>query len=416
MSTALEPTYPVLNADSNELYELQAISDTPQPSQSHPSSCYHYHTTADEDHRATSRQLTSINQANDAPDPALEPLPVSLPASSIDTPGSSLQALQATEHYLHNAFSSGVQDGDDGDSYNPGSQEHSTRDAVRVPLPPSIVASANSSLMEVASRSVLEPAAEGIHIVPRLPKYLRYPSRMPALSEYFPQLHQVVSGVGRHNPARVTVLDFSGYNLCGIEDLSSEVSDRKVFPSKLKEIRERLLAKTIGPEIDTKLVIVEDVGPSMIGLFSSIFDISPEFFAEHLYRSGYSTSKEHDSAPQTWNTSGLEKDYISMKWYRPVDRWRQEPDTAMQRKLLLETAAELGGTYHVKGQPRNKTVPRPVTYTIETITNIFRPECAMSTDPDGLIAEISPAAWEERATVCKVESADCQYCLFRGHT
>lgn len=411
MSTALEPTYPVLNADSNELYELQAISDTPEPSQSHPSSCYHYHTTADEDHPATSRQLTSINQANDEPDPALEPLPVSLPASLIDTPGSSLQALQATEHYLHNAFSSRTQDGDDGGSYNPGSQEHSTRDAVRVPLQPSIVASANSSLMEVAS--VLEPAAEGIPIVPRLPKYLCYPSRMPALSEYFPQLHQVVSGVGRHNPASVTILGYSGDNLCGIEHLSSEASDRrKVFPSKLKEIRESLFAKTIGPEINTKLVIIEDVGPSMIGLFSSIFDISPEFFAEHLYRSGYSTSKEHNPAPQTWNTSGLEKNYISMKWYRPVDRWRQEPDTAMQRKLLLETAAELEGTYHVKVQSRNKTVSRPVTYTIETTTNIFRPECAMSTDPDGLIAEISPAAWEERATACKVESAGCQYCLF----
>jgi len=413
MGPALEPPYPIPAADWSELYELQAISDTLQPSQSHPSSRYHYDTTADEDHRVTSRQLTSINQADDEPDPALEPLPVSLPASLIDAPGSS---LQATEHYLQDAFCSRIQDGDDGHAYNPGSQEPSTRDATKVPLPPSIVASANSSLMEVASRSVLEPATEAIHIVPRLPKYLRYPSRMPALSEYFPQLRQVVSMGGRHNPARVTVLGYSGYNLCGIEDLSSELGDWKVLPSKLKEIRERLFAKTVGPEIDTKLVIIEDVGPSMIGLFSTIFDISPEFFAEHLYRSGYSTSKEHDPAPQTWNTSGLGKNYISMEWYRPVDRWRQEPDTELQRKLLLETAAELQGTYQVKVQSRNKTVSKRVTYTIKTTTNIFRPECAMSTDPDGFIAEISPAAWEERATACRVESAHCQYCGFRGHT
>ena len=163
--------------------------------------------------------------------------------------------------------------------------------------------------------------------------------------------------------------------------------------------------------------MVEDIGPSMIDLLGSTFHISPEFFVEHLHRSGYTGGKENDLPPQMWSTSSMEKNYISLKWYRPVTRWNQEPNSPEQRKTLLgsryQTDGILTGSKEVEHTSKNKLgTMSTVEYSIRTRTNIFRPEWAMSTDPDGVIPPIASAGWEERATACAIYCDGVRYGSF----
>ena len=260
---------------------------------------------------------------------------------------------------------------------------------IDVPLPPSSSPSA-TSLQEPTEATT-------------------YRDRISKLSCYFPQLSCVTSQ-SRHDNTNITIFDYCGHVLCGSRPISmnSTIERGLALTAKLEELHKIVCGNSLWPNVDTRLVIIEDLSTRLIDFLGETFDLSPEFFEEHLHRSGYLGYKANEPSPETWSTSSLQKNYVSVKWYRPVNRWRQEPNTPLQRQTLLNSALkELKGTYRV--QTHRQDVPTEVTYSLKTTTNIFRPEFAMSTDPDGVIPLMTPAGWEERATACIVELNQLRY-------
>lgn len=245
----------------------------------------------------------------------------------------------------------------------------------------------NASSRNLSLNAPLVPPSTAI---PTSIEATTYRDRISRLSRYFPQLSYVGSQ-SRHDNANITIVDYSSQVLCGSRPMAMDST-----VEKLEELRNIVCGNSLWPNVDTRLVIIEDLNTRLIDFLGATFDLSPEFFEEHLHRSGYSSSKTNEPSPETWSTSNLQKSYVSMKWYRPVNRWRQEPNTLLEREQLLDSA--LPGTYRIE-----TGVLGEVTYNLRTTTNIFRPEFAMSTNPDGVIPENWEAAWEERATACSVK-------------
>lgn len=59
----------------------------------------------------------------------------------------------------------------------------------------------------------------------------------------------------------------------------------------------------------TRVIIVEDLSTPIIDVLGSIWNLDPEFFAEHLHYKW--------DICDTWNTSGHSKPYFSVRWCRP---------------------------------------------------------------------------------------------------
>lgn len=65
-------------------------------------------------------------------------------------------------------------------------------------------------------------------------------------------------------------------------------------------------------QVERRIIIVEDLSPVLINSLGSIFQINPEFFEEHLNKSGYRTDSNNDPDVRLWNTSLVKKDYFSL--------------------------------------------------------------------------------------------------------
>lgn len=307
-----------------------------------------------------------------------------------------------------------------------------SKDAPHVPLhqPPSNEnSSAHPSLISLPpSSSTL--SSQGESESPALTSrrlFKLYKARTTHLSNQFPHLKCVCSA-SRHDKANITIIDYSGSALQGSKQLridfgvnfglrqNQKPEERR--QARTEESRIFMCANSLWPDVDTRLIILEDIGPTMINLLGATFELSPEFFEEHLHRSGYRGNDLQELSPSAWRTSSLQKNYVSMEWRRPVKRWTQEPITPAQWEDLLgyfRPHHQPYGPPHLEGTERLEQIgddvggPKDAEYRLETTTNIFRPEFAMNMDPDGALPETTPSGWEERATACVVELNNLQY-------
>ena len=255
----------------------------------------------------------------------------------------------------------------------------------------------------------------------------QYKARNRHLSNQFPHL-QCVCSASRHDKANISVIDYSGSALRGSKQLEIDFGVENEFiinpifeerrQSRIEDSRVFMCADSLGSDVDTRLIVLEDIGPTMINLLGATFELSPEFFEEHLHRSGYRGTDLQELSPSAWRTSSLQKDYVSMEWRRPVKRWIQEPITPSQWGELLGHFSPDRQTYNRPYLERVERMeqtegdvgrPEDAEYWLETTTNIFRPEFAMNMDPDGALPETSPCGWEERATACAVELDNLRY-------
>lgn len=291
----------------------------------------------------------------------------------------------------------------------------SSEDACNVPLPetPSEdVPSVHSSILLPANSSApgkQDKNKTGARELQRLLKL--YNDRINYLSDHFSHLKKICSD-SRHDKTIITAFDYADSTLRGSKQLPIEFETRETAVSeeyrraRIEESRAFMCVNSLWPEVNTRIIVVEDIGPTMISLLGVVFELSPEFFAEHLYRSGYRGNEGLELSPSAWRTSNLQKDYVSMEWRRPVQRWRQEPVTLAQRSQLLE----MENYSFLKGEFEGlKYARESLHYRLNTTTNIFRPEFAMYTEPDGKLPETSPSGWEERATACVAELDDLKY-------
>jgi hypothetical protein len=90
--------------------------------------------------------------------------------------------------------------------------------------------------------------------------------------------------------------------------------------------------------VASRMVVVEELCSELIEALGFAFDLDPEFFAEHLNRSGYNSADYEDAPPERWRTAHLQKDYASMTWMCPdyqsvtVAELLQTPGTILDRR------------------------------------------------------------------------------------
>jgi hypothetical protein len=194
----------------------------------------------------------------------------------------------------------------------------------------------------------------------------------------------------------------------------------------LKRVRDDAVA--------SRMIIAEDLCPEVIAALGSVFELDPEFFAEHLNRSGYSGADYGDSPPTRWNTAHLPKNYASMTWRRPVYQSAKVAELLQTPSAILDLQEE--GSKDKRSTPKNAATWRDAEFDVSgernmqamehnplVDTNIFRQSWPLSSSSvpraayQGAEDELQPettaqaatsqkesdlliAAWEERVSFC----------------
>ncbi|CAG8896694.1 unnamed protein product [Penicillium egyptiacum] len=140
----------------------------------------------------------------------------------------------------------------------------------------------------------------------------------------------------------------------------------------------------VSEDVQQRLIFVEDLSKPTIDKLGETFSINPEFFEEHLLNSGYAGGK-YDSPPaRNWSTASFKKSYVSFRWIRPVYRLPTYFSSSDLDDLLD------GSTTHFT---RGKSV------TTEILTNIFRLEWGLWTDPTKTVRMKRVCGLEERVSI-----------------
>lgn len=152
-----------------------------------------------------------------------------------------------------------------------------------------------------------------------------------------------------------------------------------------------------------RVILVEDLNPSLIDFLGVTFEIPPQVFEEHLKQSGYSASLESDN-DESWHMASSDQGYMSISWYRPV--LPTIPVTPLLRKKL--TSGD---------QPQIRRNRRTVH--LNTTTNIWRSTLGLCPAP-GVYHKGSkpeyPVGWEEKVTIWAREIKTCKVgTCFRKH-
>ncbi|RAR04102.1 mg2+ transporter -like zinc transport protein [Stemphylium lycopersici] len=168
-------------------------------------------------------------------------------------------------------------------------------------------------------------------------------------------------------------------------------SGAKVQPD-YHEFRDVL--KEVSSDCIQRVILVEDISPSLIDYLGAVFDIPPHVFEEHLDGSGYAGDLSQRSGAARWQNHFPDQGSSSVTWFRPVIPLL--PITPELRDDLLQNkrppircvAANCKEKHHI---------------CVQTTTNIWRRNMALCPYP-GVYHKHSetdyPVGWEERMTIC----------------
>jgi hypothetical protein len=156
----------------------------------------------------------------------------------------------------------------------------------------------------------------------------------------------------------------------------------------------------IPQDTTQRLIIAEDLYPWIIALLVANFEVTPEFFEEHLINSGYGGARYNYASPTSWKKSGMKKSYVSMKWYHPAWRLPVAPFSRQDLENLLNPKC---GRLEKSRRQSNELI------TLETETNIFRSEWDLWTDLRTTTREKRLCGWKKRASIWrgKVPNSNC---------
>lgn len=181
-----------------------------------------------------------------------------------------------------------------------------------------------------------------------------------------------------------------------------------------------------------RVVLVEDLTPSLIDALGNTFDIPPGAFAEHLNQSGYSWDSYEHEPPSKWHDAYLSKAHASLRWFRPVRQektvtgWLKHPEIFLKTEYTatddvwrppeaISFSGIQGAITWIDTQYqelRKSFIESRIHHNIHATTNIFRQcwplsmrnnESDTNQIPVSLdkqrFSELIPVAWEEKATV-----------------
>lgn len=162
--------------------------------------------------------------------------------------------------------------------------------------------------------------------------------------------------------------------------------------------------RNISADCNQRIVLVEDLTPSLVDLLGATFQIPPHVFEEHLDRSGYKKNTGDVDSSAAWYTRSSTQGYSSVTWYRPV--LPLLPVTSRFRsKLIRDRKPRVRCPFdgcHDDGH----------NIRLNTQSNIWRRQLDLCPEP-GVYHKGSdteyPVGWEERATIWMREYDGCNF-------
>ncbi|PSN65955.1 hypothetical protein BS50DRAFT_401893 [Corynespora cassiicola Philippines] len=153
-----------------------------------------------------------------------------------------------------------------------------------------------------------------------------------------------------------------------------------------------------------RVILVEDMTPSLIDLLGATFQISPHVFEEHLHGSGYGNQQERRLDSDAWYNSHYSHECSSFTWYRPVIPLIPMPPRS---RIKLVTNRKLVVPCVIKGCKRHKL-------NLSLVPNIWRRHLELCPDPGvnykGSEAEY-PIGWEQKATIWTRDLNNCKFVI-----
>ena len=235
-----------------------------------------------------------------------------------------------------------------------------------------------------------------------------YTQTVKALSTHLPHLQHTLKET-RHHGINIKYFDYIDGLLVSTPPYT-HITDSLGASEDTKNKLRQALKDDIPEDVNLRFIIVEDLSVELIEILGSTFSISPEFFEEHLINSGWQNGKYQDREADTWITRGMEKNYTSIRWYRPTLSKSSRPNSAADRiKLLDPENPILLWTEAVSVHTSNQaTTIKGVKHEARPMTNILRQDWTLKTNAEDVAPLLSPSAWEERATVWSKHLEKCQ--------
>jgi len=150
-----------------------------------------------------------------------------------------------------------------------------------------------------------------------------------------------------------------------------------------------------------RLILIEDVSPSLIDLLGATFQVPPYLFEHHLANSGFGMTLDDQETSINWITKALTREYTSITWYRPA-----LPHFRLSRKvhdrLIMNQKPKV---------PCSDKSHSGHDIRIYTLSNILRRTLQLWPEPT-ITSEVSqdeyPIGWEERATIWNTFVKGCK--------
>lgn len=134
--------------------------------------------------------------------------------------------------------------------------------------------------------------------------------------------------------ATLDCFDFSKGMMQSFKTFSNN-SGSHDFSSDTGENLEIMLDNGGNFDLDTKLLVAEDLSSELIECLGSCLPINGEIFEEHLLDSGWRGSSG-DPGLETWTSHRLSKDYFSLSLLRPIKQKTIRGLSEADRKVLLD--------------------------------------------------------------------------------
>lgn len=228
-----------------------------------------------------------------------------------------------------------------------------------------------------------------------------YPQKVRGLHKYLPHLRNVLSK-GREKSVRIDCYEYAE------RELLSHKIFRSTESTELLSEDDSLghYLENIPPNpVQLQLLVATDLSVPLMNCLGSSLGINAEMFEEHLLNSGWQDGRYDDSESDTWNTYHMVKDYVSIKWLRPVTRSLPSRYFEDYKTLLSQNAGGLKWTDTVRNAA-GKLVK--IGFQVKPWANVLRREWDLSTDPQVTTSAGSFTTWEERATIWTRQFETCR--------
>ncbi|KAL8869053.1 MAG: hypothetical protein Q9174_004560 [Haloplaca sp. 1 TL-2023] len=212
------------------------------------------------------------------------------------------------------------------------------------------------------------------------------------LETHKPHLKNVGRKPRAHDHAQFVAFDYNAGNMIAALPHNFENNSASV----VKDFTTAIL-DNVPKDVDTRLLIMDDVSPKLIHILCATLETPPEFFEEHLLNTGWHNDQYEDMAPTTWNAQAdFVKDHVSVRWYRPIRARTLRPCVEQESNVMLEPSATPDNW---EERLKHKIV---ATHYTRPLVNIIRSPWEARPGFGGF------SAWEERASIWSTQRGQCR--------